>query len=162
VKLEKYGDAFLEVIKPYCEKHGLKEIALTPNPSPKRRGESASPSPAGGRARDEGELSPRSRIIAEAFNNGATIQELMNQYGFVAGTILDHLMKFVMAGNKLSNGESLQAYTSATPDQQGVVFAAFDELGTYYLKPVFDKLNGTLSYDELKVLRLLYLASQDE
>ncbi len=147
-KLEKYGDAFLGIIKPYCEKHGLKEIALTPNPSPKGRGES--------------ELSPRSRIIAEAFNNGATIQELMNQYGFVANTILDHLTKFVMAGNKLSNGESLQAFTSATPEQQESAFAAFDELGTNYLKPVFDKLNGTLSYDELKILRMLYLVSHQD
>jgi ATP-dependent DNA helicase RecQ len=151
-KLEKYGDAFLEVIKPYCDKHNIKE-------SPRS---STSPPPAGRRARDEGELSPRSRIIAEAFNNGTTIQELMVQYGFVANTILDHLTKFIMAGNKLSNSESLQAFTSTTPDQQQTVFAAFDELSPTYLKPVFDKLNGTLSYDELKTLRLLYLASQNE
>jgi hypothetical protein len=62
-----------------------------------------------------------------------------------------------MAGNKLKDGESLQAFTSATPNQQEAVFAAFDELSSTYLKPVFDQLNGALSYDELKILRLLYL-----
>lgn len=143
-KLEKYGDAFLNVIKSFCEKHGLAE----------------SPSPIGRGARGEDKLSPRTRIIAEAFNNGATVQELMSQYGFVAGTILDHLMKFVMAGNKLSNGKSLQTFASATPEQQRSAFAAFDELGAMYLKPVFDKLNGELNYDELKILRLLYLISR--
>jgi ATP-dependent DNA helicase RecQ len=143
-KLEKYGDVFLGVIKSYCEKHGIKESSRP----------SVSPSPRG-----KGEIGGRTRVIAEAFNNGATIQDLMNQYGFVAGTILDHLMKFIMAGNRLSNGESLQALTSATPDQQQAAFAAFDELSPAYLKPVFDKLNGTLSYDELKILRMLYLIS---
>ena len=147
-KLEKYGDVFLSVIKSYCEKHKIAERGL---PSPHGRG-------AGG----EGELGERTRIIDEAFNDGATIQELMERHGFVANTILDHLMKFVMAGNKLSNGESLQAFSSATPDQQQAVFAAFDELGTYYLKPVFDKLNGTLNYDDLKILRMLYLVTHQE
>jgi ATP-dependent DNA helicase RecQ len=151
VKLEKYGDTFLGVIKPYCEKHGLEERALTPSPSPKGRG-----------ARGEGELSPRTRLIAEAFNNGATVQELMERHGFVTSTILDHLMKYIMAGNTLNNGESLQAFTSATPEQQQAVFAAFDELSPTYLKPVFDKLNGTLNYDDLKILRLMYLIARQK
>jgi hypothetical protein len=67
-----------------------------------------------------------------------------------------------MAGNKLHNGESLQAFASATPDQQQAVFAAFDELSSTYLKPIFDKLNGALSYDELKILRLLYLIARQD
>ena len=84
----------------------------------------------------------------------------MDQYGFVVNTILDHLNKYVLAGNALRNGESLQAFTSATPDQQSATFAAFDELSPTYLKPVFDTLNGELSYEELKILRLLYLISR--
>lgn len=152
VKLEKYGDTFLGVIKPYCEKHGLKENH--------RRTES--PSPLGRRDRDEGELSPRTRLIAEAFNDGATVQELMERHGFVTSTILDHLMKYIMAGNTLNNGESLQAFTSATPEQQQAVFAAFDELSPTYLKPVFDKLNGALNYDDLKILRLIYLIARQK
>jgi len=145
VKLEKYGNAFLDVIKPYCEKHGLDERSrpsLTSNPSPNGSGET---------------LPARTRIVAEEFNNGASIQELMERYSVVANTILDHLSKYVMAGNSLQNGESLQAFISAAPEQQQAAFAAFDELGASYLKPVFDQLNGELNYDELKLLRLLYL-----
>jgi hypothetical protein len=85
----------------------------------------------------------------------------MERHGFVASTILDHLMKYIMAGNKLNNGESLQSLTSATPEQQQTVFAAFDELSPTYLKPVFDKLNGALNYDDLKILRVMYLISQN-
>lgn len=51
---------------------------------------------------------------------------------------------------------------AATPEQQRSVFAAFDELGTQYLKPVFEHLNGALQYDELKLLRLSYLSMRQE
>jgi len=91
-----------------------------------------------------------------------TIQTLMERHGVTANTILDHLNKYSLAGNKLRNGEDLQSLVSATPDQQLAAFAAFDELDTIYLKPVFDKLNGVLDYDELKILRMLYLISHQD
>jgi len=161
VKLEKYGEPFLSVIKAYCEKHKLKEI---PHPQPIfKKGKGAeSPSTSGRGVRSEGELGERTRMVAEAFNEGAKIQTLMERHQVTVGTILEHLNKYLLAGNTLRSGNDLQSLTSATPDQQQAVFAAFDELGTTYLKPVFDKLNGTLNYDELKILRLLYLVSWSE
>lgn len=103
------------------------------------------------------ELGERTRIVGESFNDGATIQDLLERQGVTKGTILDHLTKYAMAGNKLRNGNNLQTATSATPEQQQITFAVFDESGTMYLRPVFDTLNGALNYDELKILRLLYL-----
>jgi len=153
VKARQYGDAFLEVLKAYCEKHGLKEIqhprSSPTNPFTKVRGESS-----------PGELGERTRMIAEAFNEGTTIQTLMERHQVTRGTILEHLTKYILAGNKLRNGADLQALTSATTDQQQAAFAAFAELSPTYLKPVFDKLNGTLNFDELKILRMLYLVSR--
>ena len=35
---------------------------------------------------------------------------------------------------------------------------AFKKLGAERLKPVFEELGGTISYDELKILRLHYLS----
>ena len=142
VKLSQYGEAFLEVIQSFCKNHELKEITLTPSPSPSGRGES---------------LGERTRIVGESFNEGATIQTLMERQGVTKGTILDHLTKYALAGNKLRNGGDLQEATSATPEQQQIAFAVFNEHSTMYLKPVFDALNGALNYDELKILRLLYL-----
>jgi len=86
----------------------------------------------------------------------------MERHGVVANTILDHLNKYVLAGNKVRGDNELQALTASTPDQQQAAFAAFDELGPNFLKPVFDKLNGELSYDELKILRMLYIIAQQE
>jgi ATP-dependent DNA helicase RecQ len=151
-KLEKFGLAFLEVIKAYCEKHRLEERARL----------SESPSPAGRKARDEGELTARTRMVAEEFNNGATIQELMERHNVKANTILDHLNKYLLAGNTLRNDNDLQSLISATPEQQQRAFASFDELSPTYLKPVFDRLNGALNYDDLKILRMLYLISHQD
>jgi ATP-dependent DNA helicase RecQ len=150
VKLKEYGDAFLEIIKTFCEKHNLKENFRN----------TVSPSPSGRGARGEGKKGERTRLLAKEFNAGATIQQLMDHHGFVATTILDYLTKYALAGNKLNNGEGLRASISATPEQQQTVFRAFEELSPTYLKPVFDKLNGALNYDDLKILRLLYLISR--
>jgi hypothetical protein len=59
----------------------------------------------------------------------------------------------------LRKDSDLPSLTSATPDQQQ---AAFDELSPTYLKPIYDKMNGALTYDELKILRLMYLTSNQE
>jgi hypothetical protein len=42
------------------------------------------------------------------------------------------------------------------------VLACFASLGPDYLRPVFDALDGAVPYDELHVLRLLYVAGQSD
>jgi ATP-dependent DNA helicase RecQ len=141
VKLRQYGEAFLDVIVPYCEKHGLK---ANPKVAP----------------REKSDTNRRYVIVSEAYNSGETLQSLTERYHVTASTILDHLARYLAAGNKLRNGEDLQALTAVTPDQQQAAFAAFDELSPTFLKPVFDKLDGALSYDDLKILRMLYMISR--
>ncbi len=100
-------------------------------------------------------------MVGEAFNAGESVASLMDRHQVKAGTILDHLARYAAAGHKIHRTEELIELSSAFPDQQAAAFAAFDELGTAFLKPVFDKLNGALDYNELKILRICYL-SQDE
>ncbi|MFZ5881773.1 MAG: DNA helicase RecQ, partial [Chloroflexota bacterium] len=138
VKLQRYGDVFLELIKSYCEKRGLKD----------QRKQSS---------RDKSDEGRRYVIVGEAYNEGDSVQDLMKRFQVTAGTILDHLTRYVYAGNALRSGSDLQALTSATPEQCQAAFAAFDELDTTFLKPVYDKLGGALNYDDLKILRMLYL-----
>ncbi|MBN1451554.1 MAG: DNA helicase RecQ [Anaerolineales bacterium] len=143
MKSRQYGDAFLEVIQSYCKKHGLSE----------KQKETS---------RDKSDSNRRYVLVGEAYNSGETVQSLMARYHVTAGTILDHLTRYLSAGNILRNGEDLHGLTSVTPEQQQAAFAAFDELSPMFLKPVYDKLNGTLNYDQLKILRMLYLISQQD
>jgi ATP-dependent DNA helicase RecQ len=97
--------------------------------------------------------------VSEAYNAGETVQSLMERYHVTAGTILEHLTRYIAAGKTLRSGDDLAALTSVTPEQKQAAFAAFDELGTTFLKPVYDRLHGALNYDDLKILRLLYMIS---
>jgi ATP-dependent DNA helicase RecQ len=143
VKARQYGNSFLAVIKTYCEQHGLNE----------KQKETT---------RDKSDSNRRYVLISEAYNSGESIQSLMDRYHVTQGTVLGHLTRYLSAGNTLRKGEDLPKLSSATPEQQHAVFAAFDELSPTFLKPVYEKLNGELNYDELKILRMLYLVSRQE
>jgi ATP-dependent DNA helicase RecQ len=143
VKLEKFGDIFLSVIKPYCQQHNLPETARETAPKPARKTESG--------------IGTRTTLIGKAYNDGASIESLMEQHQVKAATIIDHLTKYALVGNRLRNREDLLPLT-ASPEDQRAALAAFEELGAEYLKPVFEKLEGRVSYDELKILRLRYLS----
>ena len=108
------------------------------------------------------EIGERTRMVAEEYNAGETIQELMNQYQVSVATVLEHLTRYALAGNAVRQGEDLDLLSSSTPEQKQAAFAAFDELGATYLKPIYDKLGGTLVYDEIKILRTLYLVARKE
>jgi len=141
VKLRQYGNAFLGVIRAYCDQHGLKEKQKKVT-------------------REKSDSNRRYVLVSEAYNRGETVQSLMERYRVTEATILGHLTRFLLAGNTLRNGEDLGELTSTTPEQQQAAFAAFDELSPAFLKPVYDRLNGELNYDELKILRILYMVSQ--
>jgi ATP-dependent DNA helicase RecQ len=148
VKLQQYGELFVALVRSYCEAHGLDEKRK--EKKGKQTGETAA-------HRTEEKIGMRTTLVAEAFNAGESLPQLMQRYAVTAGTIIEHLVRYQAAGNTLRSDDDLRALASSSPEQQAAAFAAFDELGTAALKPVFDKLNGELDYDELKLLRLCYL-----
>ncbi|PKN95007.1 MAG: DNA helicase RecQ [Chloroflexi bacterium HGW-Chloroflexi-6] len=148
VKLAQFGNEFLDVIKPYCKKHKIvekaRETASAKREKPVKKADS--------------EVGMRTTLVAEAYNAGESLKSLMERQRVTVGTIIDHLTKYALAGNRLRNGGELQSLTSTSPEDQQAVFAVFEELGADYLKPAFDRLGGRVSYDELKILRLCYLS----
>jgi ATP-dependent DNA helicase RecQ len=147
IKLSKYGQVFLDVISGYCQEH---KIVTSTKPVEMRR---------------EGSLDYERRrkyfLVGEAFNAGASIQELMRRFGVTQGTILKHLSSCIQEGFALRSNEFLEL-----PDLPGGVLSevmqAFQALGPGTLKPVYDQLNGRVNYDDLRLLRLHYLTSFPE
>lgn len=141
VKLKQYGEAFLELIQKFCKENNISQ--------PVEHTRTSTP------------LGERTYMIAEAFNEGLTVEGLIERHKVTKGTILDHLSKYVLAGNKLNVANDLQKQITVNPEQKELTFKAFDEHGVNLLKPIFDALNGTVNYDDLKVLRMLYLISKE-
>lgn len=142
VKNERYGEAFLAIIREYCKANELEEKYKAP-------------------MRVDGKDAHRRYVaVGEAYNSGESVGNLMKRYNVTADTILNHLARFMMAGNPLRTADDLIALSKLSREQQQKVFAVFDELGSDMLKPVYDKLNATVNYDELKILRLCYLCEK--
>jgi ATP-dependent DNA helicase RecQ len=147
-KLETYGQAFLEVIQAYCKPRGLGE-----NPKPQKKAV-APPR--------QYELKPRELLVGEKYNAGETVADLAVEFQVQPGTILEHLTRYALKGNRLCRGEDLSSYTTLNPAEQKTVLAAFSQAGAERLKPVFEALNETVNYDELKILRLIFLSQEGE
>lgn len=154
VKLERYGQIFLEAIQAYCVHRGIAE-------KPKEQARTSAKAASLENGVDvgfDGIHKPRHLIVGEEFNAGKTIPQLMENYDVQAGTILEHLSKFAMDGHALRPGEDIRALSKLTEIGQKAVLDAFETEGVERLRPVFERLNGAVSYDELKILRLVYLS----
>ena len=140
-KLEKYADEFLPIIQAYCAEKGIGErakTAVTPTTPPRPT--------SGGRSRSD--------EVADLFNAGHSVAELAAQLGIKERTILGHLWTAVQAGRPL-RADNLLELSQLSPTDQQRALAAFAELGTDYLRPVFEALGESVSYDELHLLRLV-------
>ena len=146
-KLERFGSAFLPVIKDYCEKQGCQEKEKTIVHRNR------------GLKKDGGKR--RYVVVGELFNDGESIEALATRFQVRHGRIISNLMRFVRDGNTLRNGDGFVELISASADEQKIAIAAFEELGTEFLKPVFEKMGGTVSYDDLKIIRMMVMNKQN-
>ncbi len=144
VKFARYGEIFLDIIREYCRARNLTE-------KPRSAGSQAV------RSRQP-ELAERSIQVAEAFNSGRSLDQLAADLRIQPDTIIQHLINYALAGNTLRQDGEFLALSRLPAGEQAAVLTAFTKLGAERLKPVFEELGGTISYDELKILRLHYLS----
>ena len=144
-KLEKYAGAFLEIIRSHCLEHQIPERQ---KPLPV---EEPVPTP------QDSSGKHRYLVIGERFNQGRTIEQLAGDFNIQRATVLNHLYQCVRKNQPLRQN-NLLINSSLTEDQQRSVLSSFARLGTKLLRPVYEDLNGTIPYEELKLLRLHHLS----
>jgi len=142
-KLERYGDEFLREIAAYCDARGLAERGTPPRPGTKPPGEY------------------RHREVGRAFNAGAGIHELMRAYGVTRATITGHLYRYILEEGSLRAG-GLRELLSLPDSSRDALYRAFEEVGSASLKPVFDLLGGAVSYEDIALYRLAWLAGKSD
>jgi len=150
VKYDRYGEQFLDLICSYCREHHIESLSKKSSQPKKVKADSDPVSP-------QKPKKPRFMLIAEAFNDGDSIDIIMERYEIKLTTVLDHFLKYLQAGESLRSDELL-SFSSVTSDQIEPVLDAFDRVGTDYLKPAHDALDGQIDYDNLKILRVYYLS----
>jgi ATP-dependent DNA helicase RecQ len=140
VKIERYAEPFLALIRAYCTTHNLAE-------RPKLQAEAPAPTRSAG---------ARTVEIAQAFLEGATFAQLMETYAIKQSTILNHLHTHVQNGGQLP-ADRLRAASTLPATEQARVLAAFATHGPDYLRPVYEALAATIPWEELHLLRLVFL-----
>lgn len=139
-KLESYGNVFLTLIRNYVKSNNVNVKSTKPIARMKKS------------LMEE----PRHRVVAKAYNDGSSIAELAEEYKVQEQTIINHLARFTNEGNKVRLNGLLEK-VSIDKFKQKKIFDEFEENGTLPLKPVFEKFNGEISYNELHLLRVIYL-----
>jgi len=152
VKLERYGEIFLGLIQAYCAHRGIQE-------KPKEERNSGRLGIQNEGAKLPGAVKLRHTVVGEAYNAGKSLHELMEEYRVQVGTILEHLTRFALEGSALRPAEDVRALSRLSDMAQETILAAFAVEGAKYLRPVYDRLNGAISFDELKILRVYYLST---
>lgn len=146
-KLEKYGDLFLALIVDYCKDH--------PEVKPAER--AAKPE----RADCHPGLQKRHHMVGEAYNAGQTVDQLAEAWHVKRVTILNHLYRYHQEGYPLRFA-GFRGLIKIPEEQQARARRCFEDLGFEFLKPVFDALNGEVSYEDLQIMRLQHLSILSE
>lgn len=139
-KLESYGMTFLTIIKNYVKNNDVKQKSAKQTT----------------RIRKSSLDDPRHRVVAKSYNDGSSITELAEEYNVQEQTIINHLARFTNEGNKVRLDGLLENVTIDKSNQKKV-FSEFDKNGTVTMKNIFEKFNGEISYNELHLLRVIYL-----
>lgn len=91
------------------------------------------------------------RLITE----GKTLSEIAAERGLTLGTICGHAEKLTLSG-RISKDVLQNSLPDSLRSELPRIHLAFKALGTEHLAPVFEKLKSTVSYDDLRIARLLY------
>jgi ATP-dependent DNA helicase RecQ len=143
-KLARYGDAFLRVIRAYCEPRGLAE---KPKAVPLTK---TTRVPANGKTRrDE---------VLDLYQSGRGVAEIADIFNIKPATVTNHLWEALKDGATVAP-EPLLANCTLPAEQQAQVLEAFERLGADFLRPVYDALGEMVGWDELHLLRLYFVAS---
>ncbi len=147
-KLENYGAVFLYIIKRYCRKKNISAHAAGRNNLIRNRKKKTSTN-----------TTLRHVAVGKSFNNGASIDELSKEYGVKPQTIITHIERYAREDNQIRI-EGLKERLTLPVESQKEIFNIFKEEGISSLKNVHDKCNDEISYEDLRILRILYIIQQ--
>ncbi len=80
------------------------------------------------------------------FAEGRTIEQVMEAAGRARGTTMQYLAEFIQA----KRPEGIDDWVD--PQTYRAVSDAVNEVGSAYLKPIHEKLNGSIDYSEIRLV----------
>jgi ATP-dependent DNA helicase RecQ len=139
-KLKKYGQDFLSLITSYCEENDVEEREREIKKKKKKKSSSK-----------------KHEQIGIDYNEGKSLDHLAEEHGVKMPTILKHLKTFLEEGNELRQDGILEA-CDLSQRKVDEVMESMDKKGPEILKLVYEDLDKSVGYSELRMMQLYYLA----
>ena len=139
-KQKKYGAHFLKIIRDFSEKNDIEERSQSIQKKVKKTSSKQ-----------------KHDLVGEEYNSGKSIEHLAEQFGVKSVTILSNLKKYLDEGNSIDPAGVLEA-SELSQRKIDEVYASMKKVGPEMLKPVYEDLNKTVDYNELRILQLAYMA----
>jgi ATP-dependent DNA helicase RecQ len=130
-RLATLGPMLLDLIRDYCTKSGVTFDAPPPPVAPPRQPKTVT--------------ATRTQAY-DAFRRGASIEEVMNLTGRAHSTIAGYLADFIMTECPLTIDKWID------PAQYAAIAPIAARLGTERLKPIYEELEGRISYDVIRLV----------
>ncbi|TAF54970.1 MAG: hypothetical protein EAZ61_04880 [Oscillatoriales cyanobacterium] len=127
-KLDEYGDAFVAAIRDYCD--------LNPSPESEPAADAV----------NAADLGKTHFHTLELIHQGLSLTQIAQIRGLQLTTIYGHLALLVKAGQITEIDRFLDGTLRSR------IEAAIDQVGMERLVPIFDALNGTASYGEIRLV----------
>lgn len=89
------------------------------------------------------------------WNEGKTIAEIATSRELTEGTVISHIEKLAARGS-IERAACSRALSPRLAANLETILASFRTAGSDKLAPVFQKLDGAYTYDELRLVRLLF------
>ncbi len=135
-KLNDYGDQFITAISEYCSERDITMDVIPPTPKaiqPLPKSSSTGPSAAAIRA-------------FPLFRKGDSIENICRQLNRASSTVEGYLVEYIRH-EKIADPKAW-----VSPGVIERVTKAAGQFGTERLKPIYDALGGSVSYDEIRVV----------
>jgi ATP-dependent DNA helicase RecQ len=130
-KMADLGPRFLDAIAGYCKSHNL-PLNTTSNGRTGRK-----------KSKDRGDAKQKA---FELLAQGESLERVAEVTDRAVSTACGYLVEFIQ-------GRSTQSVDSwVTPDTYRKVADVVKELGSVHLKPIFDRLEGTIPYEQIRIV----------
>ncbi|CAG0994366.1 ATP-dependent DNA helicase RecQ [Phycisphaerales bacterium] len=132
-KADEFGGEIVQAVRAYCQNHGM-QLDATQGSRPRRH------------FGDAPRMTAGARDAAPLFRNGQSIEEVAVALGRARSTIADYLEAFI----RVERPASVDAWVN--PDLYARVAAVMDELGPGRFKPIFERFEGRVPYDVIRIV----------
>ena len=172
IKIQRFGKECVDIVRIYCRENGIdassqSDIVFEPEAEYSSRDtashvrsdqdeQSSTKKSRNKRTRKEKiEKTPTEEITLSLINQGKTLQEIADERSLVLSTIYTHLAKLIHA-KKIDIAQYVDA------DLLDRVMSVLNETPEISNSELFERLEGSVTYDELRLIRAHQLSSNNQ